>query len=58
MVRAVGTPVRWLGRAVRGSGAERVAFVQAVKAALAAVLAWLAGRAGYWWTAWSRRFWE
>jgi hypothetical protein len=31
-----------LGRAVRGSGAERVAFVQAVKAALAAVLAWLA----------------
>lgn len=30
------------GRAVRGSGVERVVFVQAVKAALAAVLAWLA----------------
>ncbi|HEX6360272.1 MAG TPA: aromatic acid exporter family protein [Actinophytocola sp.] len=36
------TPVRWLGRAVRDSGAERVAFSQAAKAALAAVLAWVA----------------
>jgi uncharacterized membrane protein YccC len=31
-----------LGRAVRGSGAERVVLVQATKAALAATLAWLA----------------
>ena len=36
------TPVRWLGRAVRESGVERVALVQASKAALAALLAWLA----------------
>jgi len=41
-VHAVLTPVRWLGRAVRGSGAERVVLVQAAKAALAAMLAWLA----------------
>jgi hypothetical protein len=40
--RSVLAPLRWLRRAVRDSGPERAALVQAVKAALAAVLAWLA----------------
>ncbi|MFC0105326.1 FUSC family protein [Kibdelosporangium aridum] len=35
-------PLKWLNRAVRGAGPERAALAQAVKAALAAVLAWLA----------------
>jgi hypothetical protein len=40
--RSVFAPLRWLSHAVRGSGPQRAVLVQAVKAALAAVLAWLA----------------
>src|SRR5688572_25880579 len=40
--RFVLAPLRWLNRAMRADGPERAALAQALKAAMAAVLAWLA----------------
>jgi uncharacterized membrane protein YgaE (UPF0421/DUF939 family) len=41
LARKVGSPVRWFDRAVRVTGPERAALVQALKATGAAVLAWV-----------------